>query len=160
LFIQHAAVSITGGIQLAALARALTPEYMEVGLGARLLLAMPPKRGKRWTEEEVQPEVLDAYTQTLKALRGLQLDRDKDGEQVPLPRRRTPEAKAVWVAFYGEWAKVQAGVEGELAAAFSKLEGYAARLALVHHVVTHAHGQTDCEPVEPVSVEAGVSLAR
>jgi hypothetical protein len=41
------------------------------------------------------------------------------------------------------------------------LEAYAARLALVHHVVSRvSRGEDDCDPVEPVSVEAGITLAR
>ena len=53
------------------------------------------------------------------------------------------------------------GTEGELAAAYSKLEGYAARLALLHHVVTHIDLETsDIRPVGPRSVEAGITLVR
>jgi DNA polymerase I-like protein with 3'-5' exonuclease and polymerase domains len=161
LFITHAAVSITGGIQPGALARALTPEYMEVGLGARILLAMPPKLGKRWSEVEIDLDVQEAYDKTLHALRELHMDRDQDGEKEPFAVRLTPEAKTVWVRFYGEWAKVQANAEGELAAAYSKPEGYAARLALIHHIVSLVgRGEDDCQPIEPASIEAGVTLAR
>ena len=71
------------------------------------------------------------------------------------------EAKLVWVSFYNEWAKQQAQVEGDLAAAFSKLEAYAARFALLHHVVTHVHLDTaDVRPVGPRSVEAGIALCQ
>ena len=42
-----------------------------------------------------------------------------------------------------------------------KLEGYAARLALVHHVVDAAgRGGLDDVPVEQASLEAGVTLCR
>jgi DNA polymerase I-like protein with 3'-5' exonuclease and polymerase domains len=161
LFIMYAAVSLTGGIQPAALARALTAEYMEVGLGARILLAMPPRLPKRWSEVEIDLEVQEAYENLLNALRELQMDKSRDGDKEPFPVRMTPEAKAAWVRFYTQWARVQARVEGELAAAFSKLEGYAARLALLHHVVTNVgRGEDDCQPVEPSSIEAGVTLVQ
>jgi DNA polymerase I-like protein with 3'-5' exonuclease and polymerase domains len=161
LFITYAAVSITGGIQPGALARALTPEYMEVGLGARILMAMPPKLPKRWSEVEIDLDVQEAYENLLDGLRDLQMDKGRDGDREPFPVRMTPEAKAAWVHFYGEWARAQANVEGELAAAYSKLEGYAARLALLHHVVTNVgRREDDCQPVEPVSIAAGVTLAR
>jgi hypothetical protein len=42
LFIHRAAVSITGGIQPGILARELTTEFLDAGLGARLLKTMPP----------------------------------------------------------------------------------------------------------------------
>ena len=65
------------------------------------------------------------------------------------------------MAFYDGWAREQAAVEGELAAAFSKLEGYAARFALLHHVVRRvARGEDDLGPVGRESVEAGIALCR
>lgn len=48
-----------------------------------------------------------------------------------------------------------------MAAALSKLEAYAARLALIHHVVGRAAGgESDLVPVSRNSVEAGVRLCR
>ena len=46
----------------------------------------------------------------------------------PIDVRLDPEARQVWIAFYNEHAQKQATIQnGDLAAAFSKLEGYAAR---------------------------------
>jgi DNA polymerase-1 len=161
IFVPYAAVSITGGIQPGALARAITAEYLEVGLIARILMAMPPKMRKRWTELEIDPSLQESYANLLEKLRELQMDTGRDGEREPFLIRLTPEAKTIWVRFYDEWARVQANVEGELAAAFSKLEGYAARLALVHHVVTNVgRNEDDCQPVEAASIEAGITLVQ
>jgi hypothetical protein len=115
LFISRAAVSICGGIQPGTLARALTPEYFEAGMAARLLMAMPSPRAKTWTEDEVHPDVQEAYEKTLKRLVDLQMDRNAQGEKVPFAVKLTPEAKKLWVAFYAEWARRQAGAEGEQA---------------------------------------------
>src|SRR5205807_1633456 len=55
----------------------------------------------------------------------------------------------------------QAAVDGELAASFSKLEGYAARLALVHHVVDRvAQHESDHCPIGRTSMEAGIALSQ
>jgi hypothetical protein len=160
LFIQHAAVSICGGIQPGPLTRALTAEHLEAGLGARILLAMPPKRRKEWTEAEIAVDVREAYETLLHRLDELQMDRNDDGEKGPVAVKLTPVAKELWVRFYKEWAAAQASVEGELAAAFSKLEGYAARLALIHSVVRRVGDLEDSQPVEPLDIEAGIKLAR
>jgi hypothetical protein len=160
LFIPHAAVSVAGGVQFGSLARALTPEYFEAGLTARLLWAMPPKRRKRWTEVEIAPEAHAAYDKLLSQLRDLQLDEGAGGDREPFAVRLTPLAKEAWVKFYEEWAREQAAVEGDLAAAFSKLEGYAARFALIHHVVSRVGDLEDGQPIEPVSIEAGIALAQ
>src|SRR5262249_15366477 len=57
IIVSKAAASVTGGIQPGTLARALSSEYREAGLGARLLLAMPPKVVKKWSEVEISTEV-------------------------------------------------------------------------------------------------------
>jgi DNA polymerase I-like protein with 3'-5' exonuclease and polymerase domains len=160
LYVPGAAASVTGGIQPGVLTRALTPEFLDAGLAARLLMAMPPKLPKQWTEVEVIPDVEQAYKDSLDRL--LELDFDtKDGEKVPHVLDLSPDGKAAWVAFYNAWAREQAAAEGDLAAAFSKLEAYAARFALLHHVVTHVHLDVDDRrPVGVKSVEAGVTLCR
>jgi hypothetical protein len=121
---------------------------------------MPPKRVKVWSETEIDPDVGEAYERTVRALADLKADKGKRGEPEPFSVRMTPEAKGAWAAFYKAWAREQAAVEGHLAACYSKLEGAAARLALIHHVVSRVHDLTDCDPIEPESVAAGAALAR
>ncbi|HKI35179.1 MAG TPA: DNA polymerase [Gemmataceae bacterium] len=168
IIVPKAAASVTGGIQPGTLTRALTPEHREAGLGARLLLAMPPKVSKKWSDAEVAPEVKQAYEDTIRKLLDLRMDQDDDGDPVPFVLRLTPEAKEAWVRFYNEWGAVQAAVEGDLASAFGKLEAYAARFALLHHVVTNLprdgqdelDGPDASDPVGLASMEAGIVLAR
>src|SRR5262249_20540198 len=137
-----------------------TPEFLDAGLAARLLMALPPKQPKRWSDDEVDPEVEQAYQEALERLLALEFDLDV-GEKVPLVLRLAPGARSVWIAFYNAWGQERAAAEGELAASFSKLEGYAARLALIHHVVSCvALGSDDGGRVGTRSVEAGIALAR
>src|SRR5262249_4575213 len=59
------------------------------------------------------------------------------------------------------WGERQFQAEGEQAAAFAKIEAYASRLALLHHVVSHVSADADDRrPVTEASVRAGVELAR
>jgi hypothetical protein len=160
IIVPRAAASVTGGIQLGVLVRALTPEFLDAGLAARLLMAMPPKLPKRWSESEIAPEVEEAYQSLLDRLISLNFDTDKD-EKVPHILVLSSDAKALWASFYNEWGGEQAAAEGELAAAFSKLEAYAARFALIHHVVTHVSLESDdIRAVGARSMEAGITLAR
>jgi hypothetical protein len=65
------------------------------------------------------------------------------------------------VDFYNRWGKIQADSCGNLAAAFSKLEGYAARLALIHHIVTRVSaGLSETVEMEADSIRAGIGLAQ
>jgi hypothetical protein len=163
LHIERAATSVIGTIQPGILLRALTEEHRDAGLAARLLMAMPPRRKKVWTEAEIDPRTLECYTSLLESLSHLDL-RSAATELVPVVLTMDDDAKRSWVAFFREWAREQEAAEGEVASMLSKLEEGAARLALVHHVVTlESRGGDD--PDEPArvgekSITAGVEMAK
>lgn len=160
VIVGNAAVSVTGSIQPSALARVLTPDMIECGLAARLLLAMPPERRKKWSRLVIDPATATGYEDTIDGLLALGAAEDAEtGGPKPIVLSLTEEAQAKWVAFYDAWAETQAETEGALRACLAKLEGAAARLALVHHVTTLvAAGKEDVQPVSLASVEAGVHL--
>ena len=157
VYVPRANVSVTGGIQPGVMARAMSDgEYLESGLAARLIMAMPPKTPKKWTEAEIDDATESGYRDLLNRLRDL----DCESEGAPYVLSLDAEAKAIWIRFYNAWAREQADSEGDLAAAFSKLEGAAARLALIDHVVRCVHaGKADRRPVTAASVEAGAKIA-
>jgi DNA polymerase I-like protein with 3'-5' exonuclease and polymerase domains len=160
IVVPHAAVSIAGGIQPGILARALAGEFFEAGLAGRLHMAMPPRPAKVWTEMEIDPDAERRYHDLLDSLHALEFDRH-DGEDAPHVLKLSAAAKASWVAWYNAWAREQGAVDGELAAAYSKLEEAAARFALLHSVVSRvARGEDDLAPVGADSIDAGVTLAR
>lgn len=156
-----AAASVIGGIQPATLARVLTPEFFENGFAARLLLTIPPTVQRRWTEAEVSHEALDGLARVLAHLVELRLAQDADGDPVPVDLVLTKEGKAAWIQFFNEHAAEGEGLHGRLAAAWSKAEGYAARFALVIHVVREACGEaTPNSGVDARDVAAGAELSR
>ena len=53
LVLECPTISICGTIQPGTLARLLTPQYIDCGVAARILLAMPPQLPKRWSLERV-----------------------------------------------------------------------------------------------------------
>jgi hypothetical protein len=78
----------------------------------------------------------------------------------PVVLHLSAESKARWIGWYDRWGSVQAEASGDLAAAFSKLEGYAARFAMVHHIVEHvAVGLDDRVEIGVESIQAGIALA-
>jgi len=160
IHVDRAAVGIAGGIQPDTLRRCLTPEFFDNGLAARLLLAMPPKRVKRWTEADIAVKTLNAVGTLFTELLSFQPSTDIDGEPEPADIGLTDGAKDVWVRFYNDHAQQQAELAGELSAAWSKLEGYAARLALVVHCIRQA-SKDGVNPwhADEQSMAAGVALA-
>ena len=70
----------------------------------------------------------------------------------------TPAGKAAWIQFFEAHAVEQADLTGELSAVWSKLEGYAARLALVVHFIRWAAEDPtlqDPDAVDETSIAAG-----
>src|SRR5205823_1116258 len=53
LYAPRTALSVTGTIQPGTLKRSLTPEFFSCGLAARLLFAMPPRRKKEWSDDDL-----------------------------------------------------------------------------------------------------------
>jgi hypothetical protein len=161
VYVERAAASVIGGIQPAVLGCILTGANFDCGLAARMLLALPPRRRKKWSDAEVSDATAETYEKLVRDLYALTMRQVDEGRFVPHRRRFSPEAQQAWVAFYDEFAGEQADARGHLAAALSKLEGYAARFALIHHVVTHIGLDThDDRPVGPASVESAVALTR
>jgi len=158
LYVPYAAVSVTGGIQPEALRNALGIEHFSNGLAARLLLALPPRQRKKWSDAEVRHELLVTIDRVFERLLALAL---VDGKPVELSF--TEQGRAAFINFYNEHAKEQNDRTGDLAAAWSKLEGYAARLALIVHlirVVADDGSVASQIEVDEQSVAAGVRLVR
>ncbi len=163
LYVPRAAVSIAGGIQPETLRRALGQEHRDNGLAARLLLTCPPRKPKRWTEADVNATTEAAVALVFDRLFGLTPETDDDGDERPRLVTLADDGKRAWVTFYNEHAGEQVNLSGDEAAAWSKLEGYAARLALVVHLTRWAAGDAtlrDPARVDEASIAAGVVLAR
>jgi len=163
LYVPRAAVSVAGGIQSDILRRCLGQQYRENGLAARLLLSWPPRQPKRWTEADIAPEAEADIAAILDRLYELQAVFGDDSDPRPVILGLTPEGKAEWVRFYNRHAEEHTELAGDLSAAWSKLEGGTARLALVIHLTRWAAGDptlTTPEAVDAVSIAAGVRLSR
>jgi hypothetical protein len=162
-YVPRASVSIAGGIQPETLRRALGQEHRDNGLAARLLFAMPPRRPKRWTEDDVSEQTEAALAVVFDRLYALKADTDEEGDPQPRLVRLDARAKRAWAAFVNEHGREQAERTGDEAAAWSKLEGYAARFALVIHLARVAADNptiADASMVDEASVAAGVALVR
>lgn len=132
IFLAFPAVSLCGGIQPAILSNLIDREAVAAGLDARLLLAAPPPRKRRWTERDVSEIAVADYRIILERM--LELTHGNEGK----PRRIAiePAGKAAYIAFFnanGEALDDEA--EEPMRSCLSKMECYAARLALCFHCV-------------------------
>jgi hypothetical protein len=162
IFVPQASVCVCGGIQPTILHRALGTEHRESGLAARLVLACPPRLAKRWTEADIDPAAEEKIARLVDRLYELQPTVGDQGDPRPVVIGLTADAKTAWKAYYNAHAQEQADLSGELSAAWSKLEEYAARLALVIHFSRWAADDptlASVDAVDPGSMGAGVQLA-
>jgi len=163
--ISRASVSIAGGIQPGTLQRGLTDEYLEAGLGARFLAAWPPDKQRKWVETEIDALTAYQWDRLIEVLLDLEFADGAAADPYPVLHTLEPEAKTEWVRWYDSWAAVVAETGNEfLAAAYSKVPGQAARLALLHHVVTCAwdnacQNPNPAGPIPLESLQAGTTLA-
>ena len=163
IYVPQASVSVTGGIQPAILHRALGIEHRESGLAARLLLTCPPRKPKRWTEADIDPDAEAELARLVGRLYDLQPTVDDEGDPRPVVVGLTRDAKSAWKDYYNHHAEEQTDLSGELSAAWSKLEEYAARLALVIHYARWAADDANLESpdaVDAASMKAGIELAQ
>lgn len=162
IHVPQAAVCVTGGIQPGTLQRALGTEHRDSGLAARLLLTIPPRKQKEWTEADIDPKAEAKLAGLFDRLLDLQPIEGDDGEPRATLVRMDASAKAAWIAYYNSHAAEQVDLTGDLSAAWSKLEEYAARLALVVHFAGWAAGDpelTNPNILDGASMSAGIVLA-
>ena len=159
LHIPRAAVSIVGGIQPGVLRTAIGQEHMQDGLCARLLMAMPEPRQVKWSEAIVDPPTEAAMQGVFDRLLALEPAADEEGHPAPFALPFTPEAKKVWVAYYDRHRAELVELDDDLAAAWSKLEAYTARFALIFQLCAWAAGEASGEAVDQSSVEAAIMLS-
>lgn len=162
LYVPRAAVSIGGGIQPGIIRRLMTQEHRDSGLLARLLMAWPPRRPRQWTEAEPDESLTRAVQAVYDRLWELTPTSDAEGDPTPIIVGLTGQAKRDYADFVDEHGAEQYHLDGDLAAAWSKLEGYAARLGLIHHLARWAAGdRRDPEAgIDAESMRAGITLAR
>ena len=146
IYVPRANVSITGMIQPATLKEVLSAEHRSSGLAARFLFAWPPTRPRAWSDKEAQARTMGRLEGLLEAVWSLDVPLNVYGVPTPIDIEMDPDARQAYIEFYRENGQVMATLDGDERAAFSKLEGYAARLSLVLHLVKWAQGGTCIDP--------------
>jgi hypothetical protein len=158
--IPSAAVSITGTIQPGIFAKACTQENAESGLLARLWPAMPPPPDQGWTDSQEPTRQIADYAKLLETL--LAQPYNPDAFRVAL--RFSADAQKWFVEWVTSWARRRRLADPEEKPLLAKLKGGAARLALLHHLVTCLAGQAPTTTLLDLEVsrsaaEAGTRLA-
>ncbi len=152
IYIEHPSVSMAGGIQPAALRRAITRDNCEDGLIARLLVSMPStQRTVGCSGATVSPETEAQLAELFDVLWTMKYHCGAIGQPIPSVVELSEEAHDEWIQFSDRHQAEQAELSGYLAGMWASLEAYAARFALVIHICRRAEGQS----VDPMLIDAG-----
>jgi len=158
LHVRQAAVWLTGTIQPGVLRRALSVERRESGLLARLLLAAPPRRPKKWTTDAIDWTTRESFVRLLDGLYGLEHELTAGRPESKIVRL-SGDAETLFVKFHDEHNVETIELTGDLAAAWSKLEETAGRLALIVHETRLAAGEAvAADEIDAESMAAGIEL--
>jgi hypothetical protein len=160
IFIPSTVLSITGTIQRPIIKQVLSSTHIGSGMAARFLYSMPPEQVRQWSDEEIPHEVIDDYNQMIYRLASLEMQ-TVDEFSEPVFIGMSKPAHDLFRAFYDEIGANRPDIEtAEMKAAWSKLEGGAARLALVFACCRYVQGEKSREVVDLQDMEAGIAASR
>ncbi|MDX1962035.1 MAG: DUF3987 domain-containing protein [Pirellulales bacterium] len=155
--IPQTAISIFGGTQPETLAATFGRQELASGLAARLLFCQPPARLSVWLDDYPPLQFEQPIRERIRDLQDLEFKNGgqfephdfggtdlvihapepSDGENEPVELVFSDDAKPIWRDFYNAHNRETFDLSGNLAAAFSKLEAYAPRLALILQLISN-----------------------
>jgi hypothetical protein len=165
IFAQRASLSIAGGIQPGTLGWVFDRKNLESGLVARFLFAMPIARPKRWSDASISRDTQQAMQTLVEGLYAHELctvppyasEHQPKPHVIPL----SPEARKAFARFADKHCESILSETEEIAAAWTKLECYVPRLALIMHLVREQQGDPtliDPESIDADSIQAAIEL--
>lgn len=159
LYVPRAWLSITAGIQPNILNRVFSGTDHDSGLVPRFLFSQPDLPVQRSADaRELESITVDRYASMIEGL--LDLTPSDDG---PWFSRFTDDAMDNWHEWADECNDHGASGSDRDRARASKISGAAARIALIVHigrVTTGLEPALDIDQVDPVSLRAGIEVAR
>jgi hypothetical protein len=128
----------------------------EDGFLARILIVWPRSvTGRTWDWEGIKPETLKAWGDVVDRLYALEMGEDEYGDPCAKVLPLAPEACPIWEAWYNaHFAETeQPDFPDYLVGHWSKLVAYAARLALIIHLLRVACGEQLRDEVDAESLD-------
>ena len=156
IHIPRAAVSVFGGIQPKVLVRSFGP-HVDNGLLQRFMLAAPPEGPQQWPDGDVDFATMTAMQVMFDTLFSLRPDDDGLPQVLDLE----PDALGVFKEWWNEIGQQRQQATGPTKSMLSKAEAWAARLALVCHLIRQAGAEPALRSrIDADSITRGVGLAR
>ncbi len=157
IVVPRASLSIAGGIQPGILTRVMDRKNLESGLVARFLFASPDSPSKGWSDAEVNPRTSERMNTLVQKLyhHTMCTSPPYTSNEQPMPHRigLDADARAAFGRFVTAHNQAMQSESDHVAAAWSKLECYVVRIALVFHLVQEAAGDLSLEDSEQINAD-------
>jgi len=150
---------ITGAIQPGIWHKVLTPEHQATGMAARYLMAWPPRRAKKFTDNTVSPSTLAQYATLIQSLVGLDHDLTDAGHYQPRYVGMGHDAKRLYREYYNRHNVDHLDRNGSLAAASAKIEETPLRLGLILHCTRLAMGEISHDQLDADTMAAAITIS-
>lgn len=142
IYVRWPCLSVLGSIQPSVLDKFRADA--DDGFYDRMLFCYPdelPTVGETWAT--IRSARADRWAGAVAALREVPMTKGEDGDDRPLFLRLTDDARVVWKAWTDDIARLVNAPDFDeiLRGPYVKLAGYAARLALVSHMLRGAYGE-------------------
>lgn len=148
-------VGVTGSLPPEVLTDLIDESGREDGFIHRILFAFPDTFNLDWTEQEISSGSFEELERAVRGLNALE-----GGLNTPKTIRFGLEARRIWVEFIEEHYKDQEDpiFPDSLRGPWAKMEGYAARLALIIHMLRYICDETADEDIDEQSMSAAADL--
>jgi hypothetical protein len=157
IVVPRASLSMAGGIQPGILARVMDRKNLESGLVARFLFASPDSPSKGWSDAAVNPRTIERMNTLVQKLHHHTMCTSPPIASIeqPMPHRigLDADARAAFGRFVTAHNQAMQSESDHVAAAWSKLECYVVRIALVFHLVREAAGDTSLKDPEQINAD-------
>ncbi len=143
IVVSHPFLTVVGGLTPDMLTALPEGQGRDDGFMARLLFAFPDRQAKQYSEQGIPVDVADDWEHVALRLWRLEM-RVVVGKPAPRVVKMTPEAARLWSAWcQAHYAEQEADdFPDSLEGPWGKLEAYAARLALILHLLDLASDPT------------------
>jgi hypothetical protein len=150
IVVPHPFLTVVGGLTPDMLSTLPEGRGRDDGFIARLLFAYPGRLARRYSEQGTPDDVAAEWERVVRALWARKM-RELDGKPAPRVVKMTPEAAREWSAWcQAHYAEQEADdFPDSLEGPWGKLEAYAARLALILHLMVLASDPTRPAPDDP-----------
>ena len=152
-------VAITGGVQPGILPSVLTTEHQASGMAARFLMAWPPRRAKKWSDETVCRSTKKQYAELIDSLVSLAHNETDASDYEPKFIDLDAAAKQHYQDWYDRHNLEHTDRSGNLAAASAKIEEIPLRLGLIIHCVRVATKECKIDRLDAQTMSAAITIA-